>query len=284
MRHVAGGFYSPSINPFGLTAAAQSRRYARFTCQAPFPPIIDSFIGGVGHTRSVPAAHSVPLPGRDARQNLSACLHGLYMNLVLASASPRRRQLLENAGIRFVARPAAVDESIRVGEAPEQFVCRLAQDKAASVAQLSAAGDLVLGADTAVEIAGEILAKPNDAADAERMLRLLSGREHRVLTGICVIRAPNRVEALLHETTRVTFAVLDDEEISRYVASGEPFDKAGGYAIQGLASKFAIRVDGCFFNVVGLPVPLLYRTLKKLSRDEQCHEPLGGRVGQISLP
>jgi septum formation protein len=187
------------------------------------------------------------------------------MDLILASASPRRRQLLDSAGIKFVVRPAAVDETVRAGEAPEDFVRRMAVEKASIVAQSSVAGSLVLGADTAVEVAGELLGKPEDAADARRMLRLLSGRDHRVLTGICVVRAPDCVEALQHETTRVTFSVLDDDEIQTYVASGEPFDKAGAYAIQGLASKFAVRVEGCFFNVVGLPVPLVYRALKKLS-------------------
>jgi septum formation protein len=194
------------------------------------------------------------------------------MDLILASASPRRRQLLDNAGLKFVVRPAAIDETVRTGEAPEDFVRRMAKEKASTVAQVSLAGSLVLGADTVVEIAGEILGKPKDAADVERMLRLLSGRDHQVLTGICVVRAPNCVEALHHETTRVTFCVLEDKEIQRYIASGEPFDKAGAYAIQGLASKFAVRVEGCFFNVVGLPVPLVYRTLKKLSAVE-CQNP-----------
>jgi len=187
------------------------------------------------------------------------------MDLILASASPRRRQLLDNAGIKYIARPADIDETVRPGETPDHFARRMAQEKASMIAHLSPSGSLILGADTVVEVAGEILGKPNDVADAQRMLRLLSGRDHQVLTGICVIRAPNSVEALQHETTRVTFSVLADGEIQRYVASGEPFDKAGGYAIQGLASKFAVRVEGCFFNVVGLPVPLVYRTLKKIS-------------------
>jgi septum formation protein len=187
------------------------------------------------------------------------------MELILASASLRRRQLLDNAGFKFIVRPAVIDETLHTGEAPEAFVRRVAQEKASRVAQFSPEGTVVLGADTVVEIANEILGKPKDAADAQRMLRLLSGREHRVLTGICVVRAPDCVEALQHETTRLTFAVLDDAEIREYVASGEPFDKAGAYAIQGLGSKFAVRVEGCFFNVVGLPVPLVYKTLKKLS-------------------
>ena len=149
------------------------------------------------------------------------------MDLILASASPRRRQLLDNAGIKYIARPADIDETVRPGETPDHFARRMAQEKASMIAHLSPSGSLILGADTVVEVAGEILGKPNDVADAQRMLRLLSGRDHQVLTGICVIRAPNSVEALQHETTRVTFSVLADGEIQRYVASGEPFDKAG---------------------------------------------------------
>jgi septum formation protein len=187
------------------------------------------------------------------------------MDLILASGSPRRRTLLQNAGIEIVARPAAIEETLRAGETAEEFVCRLAREKAWSIAQDSPEGRLVLGADTAVEIDAQILGKPKDGKDAERMLRLLSGREHRVLTGICVVRAPNRIEALQHEVTRVAFRALDAEEIRAYIASCEPFDKAGAYAIQGLASRFVTRINGCFFNVVGLPVPLVYDVLKKLS-------------------
>lgn len=186
------------------------------------------------------------------------------MHLILASSSPRRQQLLENAGIKFVVQPAAIDETPRTGESAEDFVRRMAQEKACSVAQVSAEGNLVLGADTVVDIDGQMLGKPKDAADARRMLCLLSGREHRVVTGICLVRAPERVEALQHETTRVTFCVLGDDEIRAYVASGETLDKAGAYAIQGLASKFIVRVDGCFFNVVGLPVSRVYSVLKKI--------------------
>jgi septum formation protein len=202
------------------------------------------------------------------------------MDLILASASPRRRQLLDSAGIRCRVRPADIDETVCPGETADHFVRRVAQEKAWSIAQLSPVGSLVLGADTVVEIAGEILGKPKDASDAQRMLRLLSGRDHRVLTGVCVVRAPNSVEALQHEITRVSFSALEDGEIQRYIASGEPFDKAGAYAIQGLASKFAVRIDGCFFNVVGLPVPLVYRLLKRLaaitcesSASSKRHEP-----------
>jgi len=124
------------------------------------------------------------------------------------------------------------------------------------------AGSLVLGADTIVVAGGEILGKPADSADAARMLRRLSGETHRVITGVCLARAPARVEALCHETTFVTFRRLDEEEIAEYVASGEPLDKAGAYGIQGLASIFITRVEGCYFNVVGLPVAMVYDLLK----------------------
>jgi septum formation protein len=123
-------------------------------------------------------------------------------------------------------------------------------------------GRLVLGADTVVSVNGDILQKPVDAADAARMLRKLSGRVHRVITAVCLVRAPESVLAWRNETTSVTFRKLIKEEIEAYVASGEPFDKAGGYAIQGLASCFVPRIEGCYFNVVGLPIPMVYEMVK----------------------
>lgn len=186
------------------------------------------------------------------------------MALILASNSPRRRELLRNAGIEFTAQPAQVDESRRTGESAADYVERLAREKALAVAQSSAPGDLVLGADTAVVTAGQILGKPKDAADATRMLRLLSGGTHYVVTGICVVRAPEKIEALERESSTVTFNPLTEEEIQSYVASGEPLDKAGAYAVQGLASKFIARVEGSFDNVVGLPVLRVVELLKSL--------------------
>ena len=186
------------------------------------------------------------------------------MTLILASASPRRRELLCNAGIEFEILPAHVDESPRSGEGAEEYVRRLASEKAFAVARDCPAGSVVLAADTTVEINGEILGKPEDAEDAWRMLRLLSGATHRVLTGICLVCAPTRLHALEVETTLVTFRRLDEDEIGAYIAAGEPFDKAGAYGIQGLASKFVTRVEGCFFNVVGLPVARVYGHLKSL--------------------
>lgn len=176
--------------------------------------------------------------------------------LILASQSPRRRELLERAGISFEVYVAGVPEEIRPGESPQDYVCRLAKAKASA-----APGQLVLGADTVVVLDKLILEKPTDAADAARMLRLLSGREHSVITGVCL-----RVgESCLVESseTRVRFLELSAAEIDMYVASGEPADKAGAYAIQGLASKFIDRIEGDYCNVVGLPVSLVYRMLKQ---------------------
>ena len=185
------------------------------------------------------------------------------MRLILASASPRRRDLLRNAGFDFEVRPGQIVEEIQPGELPEDFARRAAQEKALQIAASSPRGGLVLGADTVVVIGGQTLGKPSDPQDAARMLRLLSGRTHQVHTGICLVRAPDRVEALKHETTLVTFRELDEEEIRQYVESGEPSDKAGAYAIQGLASKFVTRISGCYSNVVGLPVAVGYEILKK---------------------
>jgi nucleoside triphosphate pyrophosphatase len=186
------------------------------------------------------------------------------VRLILASKSPRRRELLQNAGIEFDVWPSEIEEVWLPDETPEAFARRLARAKALGVASRSSAGSVVLGADTVVAIDGEILEKPVDAADASRMLHLLTGRTHRVITGVCLVRAPQTVLAWIHETTSVTFIKLDEQEIESYVASGEPFDKAGGYAIQGLASRFVTCIDGCYFNVVGLPIPRVYEVVKTI--------------------
>ncbi len=186
------------------------------------------------------------------------------MRLVLASRSPRRADLLRAAGIPFELFPVDVDEQFRLGEKPEHAVARLAEAKAA-VAAASHPDAIVLGADTTVVISGKVLAKPADAEDAARMLRLLSGRNHEVLTGVCVWHQGRR---LVHvEPTRVRMAHLGESEIAWYVATGEPFDKAGGYAVQGLASRFIERIDGSYSNVVGLPVSSVYELLKELGCD-----------------
>jgi septum formation protein len=188
------------------------------------------------------------------------------MRLILASSSPRRQELLRNAGFQFQVRPAKVDEVPRPGEAAEDFARRAARDKALAAARSSRRGSMVLGADTVVEVNGQIFGKPSGPDDAARMLRQLSNITHRVITGVCLVRAPEKIEALKHETTVVTFRDLDEQEIRNYVKSSEPFDKAGSYAIQGLASKFVTRISGCYFNVVGLPIPLVYEMLKPFLR------------------
>ena len=176
--------------------------------------------------------------------------------LVLASASPRRREILDLAGIPCSVRPADVDESRSAGETPGDYVRRLAEAKARAVQQ---PGETVLGADTVVVTGGRMLGKPRDAADALRMLGLLSGRVHEVITGVCLLRDEDC--QTVSETTKVTFSELSDSEIATYVATGEPLDKAGAYGIQGGASKFIERIDGCYFNVVGLPIARVYRLL-----------------------
>jgi septum formation protein len=190
--------------------------------------------------------------------------------LVLASASPRRSELLRNAGIAFTVQPAHVDERMLAGEAPEEYAKRLAREKARAVSQ-QRPGETVLGADTIVVVDSEVLEKPRDQADAARMLRLLSGRSHRVITGVCVIKAVSSsefqvssIEDVRAATTEVWMRDLSEEEIQEYVASGEPMDKAGAYAIQGIASRWIWKIVGCYFNVVGLPVPLVYRMLQDL--------------------
>jgi septum formation protein len=189
--------------------------------------------------------------------------------LILASASPRRQELLHNAGIEFVVQPANAPEGVIPGESPEACAQRLARAKArAAFDQRSAnhAAARVLGADTIVVVGNKILGKPADASDATRMLRLLSGREHRVITGVCLL-TPGQPpkEDVRHATTRVTMITLTDADIADYIAHGEPMDKAGAYAIQGLASRWIPKIAGCYFNVVGLPIPLVYRMLRENS-------------------
>jgi septum formation protein len=186
--------------------------------------------------------------------------------LILASASPRRAELLRAAGIAFEIMPADVDETMDVEDWPDGYVRRIAQAKAQTVAP--AAGDRpVLAADTVVVVDGQVLGKPGDADDARRMLRLLSGREHIVMTGVCLIgptEEATRTQVAV-ERSVVTFTELTEAELDWYIASGEPKDKAGAYGIQGLASRFVTRVDGSYSNVVGLPVALVYQLLKGYS-------------------
>lgn len=201
--------------------------------------------------------------------------------LVLASASPRRQELLRNAGISFVVQPADVDETPLPGECARECAERLAREKALKVWR-DRRQDTVLGADTVVVVDGTMLAKPVDAGDAARMLRMLAGRTHSVITGVCVVnavasaesRVPSRSGAsqahgernaevrTASETTFVTMSTISEQEIADYVASGEPMDKAGAYAIQGGASRWIPRIEGDYSNVVGLPVALVCRMLR----------------------
>jgi septum formation protein len=178
--------------------------------------------------------------------------------LILASASPRRHELLTQAGIAFTAESADLNEDLLADEVAAAYVQRLAEEKAQAIWNLRLPADIaddpliVLGADTCVVSEGQILGKPVDTADARRMLELLSGRTHTVLTGIAAVTRHKTVRAV--EITHVTFNVLKNTEISQYIATGEPLDKAGAYAIQGYAARWIPRIEGCYFNVVGLPI------------------------------
>jgi len=186
------------------------------------------------------------------------------MRFVLASASPRRAELLRAAGYTFDVSVADVDERALPGEAPKEYVRRLASAKAARV-QLSAAPDaVVLGADTVVVVDGDMLGKPRDDRESAAMVRRLSGREHDVITGVCLRRGGREVARV--DVTLVQFAPLTDEDVAWYVASGEGRDKAGAYAIQGLASRFVSRIDGSYTNVVGLPINVIRELVFELER------------------
>ncbi len=185
--------------------------------------------------------------------------------IVLASQSPRRAEILRQAGIAFSVRPASVDETPRAGERPLDYVERLAEEKAAAVP--AAPDEIVLGADTTVVIDGVMLGKPADEADARRMLSLLAGRRHEVMTGICLKRGEERVCDTA--VTEVWFGAMTEDEIARYAASGEPLDKAGAYAIQGLASKYVDKIHGCYFNVVGLPIAMVYAHLRYFTKSTE---------------
>ena len=180
--------------------------------------------------------------------------------LVLASSSPRRAELLRNATIPFTICAVNITEARRPQEWPEDYVRRVAEEKA-KVARTRYADKFVLGADTVVIVEGQVLGKPADAKDARRMLHLLSAGSHLVTTGVCLLGP--KVEDTRAETTTVSFSPLSDEEIAEYVSTGEPMDKAGAYAIQGIASRWVTHLEGCYFNVMGLPVPLVYRMLQK---------------------
>ena len=183
--------------------------------------------------------------------------------LILASRSPRRAEILRAAGWPFETAPADIDESRREGERPVSYVKRLALTKAQTVEHARTEG-LVLGADTTVVVDGELLGQPLDDDDARRMLKLLNGKWHEVLTGVALMRAGTEAQALVgHETTRVRFSEMSEQEIDWYVATGEPRGKAGAYGIQGPAALFVEEIAGDYFNIVGLPVRLVYELIPK---------------------
>jgi septum formation protein len=182
--------------------------------------------------------------------------------IILASQSPRRIALLQNLGLDFVVMPADIHEYPAHYDSPQDFVRQNALAKAQKIAA-SSSFDLIIAADTEVEINGEILGKPENFEAAQEMLQKLSGKTHSVCTAIC-LKMPSQ-EIVDSETTEVTFATLTDREIAAYIKSGEPFDKAGGYGIQGLATPFITRINGDFYNVMGFPVALFYQHFKHLA-------------------
>ncbi len=188
--------------------------------------------------------------------------------LILASGSPRRRQMLTDLGLTFEVRPVDIDESPLPDELPADYVRRLAEEKSEAALQDVAVheGDWVLAADTIVVLDDQLLGKPADTAEATDMLRRLSGRTHHVLTGVA-LRTTKAGCQVAVESTAVRFSALDEAQIAWYVASGEPMDKAGAYAIQGLCSLFIEGIDGNYSNVVGLPLPLTYRLLRQAGFD-----------------
>ena len=199
---------------------------------------------------------------RDWGISLEGRVTSILMELILASASPRRQELLRAACIPFTVKPAHVPEEHRAGESPVAYSTRLARDKAGTVwnAITQDAKAFVLGADTIVVVDEHILEKPINLDDAARMLRMISGRAHQVITSVCLIG--EGVEDVRSETTTVYVNAISDRDIAEYVASGEPMDKAGAYAIQGIASRWITKIEGDYPNVVGLPVALVYRMLQ----------------------
>jgi septum formation protein len=188
----------------------------------------------------------------------------MSVKLILASASPRRAEILRNAGMAFSVLSSAVDETAIPGETPLELVRRLALAKAELVAARAVGPAIVIAADTIVALESAIFGKPRTSDDARQMLDKLSGRTHSVVTAVALIRLPDAERREFIETTQVHFASVSQDEIAKYLASGEPFDKAGAYAIQGLGGRFIPRIDGCYFNVVGLPLARLCKELAEL--------------------
>ena len=199
------------------------------------------------------------------------------MEIILASQSPRRKELLERMGIRsFTVMDSGVDEHEEEPLPPEEVVCRLSERKAEAVAQRAPAGGVVIAADTVVSLDGAILGKPADKLEAFRMLSTLSGVRHQVYTGVTVMRDGEK--QIEHETTDVTFRELSEEEIEHYLATGEPMDKAGAYGIQGYGALLVERIEGDYYNVMGLPVCRLGQMLRRV--DVDCLRLAAGKAGR----
>jgi septum formation protein len=197
------------------------------------------------------------------------------MKLILASSSPRRAEVLRNAGIEFELCPAPVDESRKPRELPGEYVRRLALAKARAAAEVlgnERKNIFIVGADTIVLVGDEILGKPESADDARRMLRRLSGKVHEVHTGLAVLSRASGTARVLEEISLVHFAPLTEAEIGAYLATGEPFDKAGAYGIQGIGGRYVTRVEGCYFNVMGLPLAQLWSLLKESGWDRPASQ------------
>lgn len=191
------------------------------------------------------------------------------MKIILASSSPRRAEILRNADMNFTVMSSAVDETPIPGESPNEYVHRLACAKAELVAARSVGPAIVIGADTIVVLDGQIIGKPRSAEDARRTLQLLSGRIHSVVTGVMLIRLPDAERRGFVETTQVQFSAISQEEITRYLATDEPYDKAGAYAIQGRAGRYVSRIEGCYFNVVGMPLARLWQEVTALGWSDE---------------
>lgn len=183
--------------------------------------------------------------------------------IILASNSPRRKDLLRQVGIEFITAPADVDERRLPGEPPEGYALRVATDKAKTAAERGG-DDLIIAADTIVVLEDQVLGKPSNAQEAERMLGMLSGRMHHVITALVVLDAGSKKLAAKTADTKVWFRKLTAGEISCYVASGEPLDKAGAYGIQGLGALLVEKIEGCYFNVVGMPLSILSEMLRDI--------------------
>ena len=197
------------------------------------------------------------------------------MKLILASASVRRAEILRDAGYHFSVLSSAVDETPFAGESPHDLVLRLAEAKAQLAAARAVGPAIIIAADTEVVLDGRIFGKPRSSDDARRMLTKLSGRSHHVLTGVAVVRLPDAERISFVESTLVEFAPLSDEEITRYLDTGEPYDKAGAYAIQGYAARYIPCIEGCYFNVVGLPLSRLQQALTELGWTENYFSAVG---------